>query len=363
VLLVGDATFDPRNFTGRGDLDFVPTKLVDAADMETSSDDWFADLGGDGMPDLAIGRLPVHTAAEAKAVVDKILGYGGKDELPRGGLFVTDQQATDLDFEGASAASAASVADLMPVESYMRAAGTPGLMAKLRAGPFLVNYFGHGSVEVWDGLLARADVAALDNPHLSIYVAMNCLNGFFHDLYTTSLAESLLLAPGGAVAVWASSTLTAFDSQAAMNKAFLSRLTRMSLGQAALAAKRGIPDADARRTWMLFGDPTLFGAPGPLPTDADAGAPSDDASAPSDGGPPDADQPDAVAPTPDAGVIADAAKPDAPPVALADGATADAADAGKPSGGGGCSCQTVPSSPSVLGLMTLLLAFAFRRRR
>ena len=35
---------------------------------------------------------------------------------------------------------------------------------------------------------------------------MNCLNGFFHDLYTTSLAESLITAPqGGAVAVWASS--------------------------------------------------------------------------------------------------------------------------------------------------------------
>ena len=26
---------------------------------------------------------------------------------------------------------------------------------------------------------------------------MNCLNGFFHDLYTTSLAESLLKAPHG----------------------------------------------------------------------------------------------------------------------------------------------------------------------
>ena len=56
------------------------------------------------------------------------------------------------------------------------------------------------------------DAAALANPPLSIYVGMNCLNGFFHDVYTESLAETLIKAPaGGAVAVWASSTLTSFD--------------------------------------------------------------------------------------------------------------------------------------------------------
>jgi len=32
---------------------------------------------------------------------------------------------------------------------------------------------------------------------------MNCLNGLFHDVYTQSLAEALMLAPnGGAVSVW-----------------------------------------------------------------------------------------------------------------------------------------------------------------
>ncbi len=32
----------------------------------------YADTNGDGRPDLAIGRLPVSTAEEAVAVVDKI---------------------------------------------------------------------------------------------------------------------------------------------------------------------------------------------------------------------------------------------------------------------------------------------------
>ena len=90
VLFVGDATFDPRNFMGKGDFDFVPTRLIDTAAMETASDDWFVDDDLDGVPEIAIGRLPVRTAAQASAIVGKLLAYAGKANLSRGGLFVTD---------------------------------------------------------------------------------------------------------------------------------------------------------------------------------------------------------------------------------------------------------------------------------
>ena len=42
--------------------------------METASDQWLADLDGDGGADLAIGRLPV-ASREAAAQVQKILDY------------------------------------------------------------------------------------------------------------------------------------------------------------------------------------------------------------------------------------------------------------------------------------------------
>ena len=70
---------------------------------------------------------------------------------------------------------------------------------------------GHGSATVWDGVFSGDDAGRSATQKLSIYVAMNCLNGLFQDVYTESLAESLLKAPnGGAVAVWASSALNAF---------------------------------------------------------------------------------------------------------------------------------------------------------
>jgi hypothetical protein len=75
VLLVGDASFDPRNFYGFGSFDFMPTKLVDTYYQETASDDWLVDFDGDGLPDMAIGRLPVRTPEEAAAVISKITGY------------------------------------------------------------------------------------------------------------------------------------------------------------------------------------------------------------------------------------------------------------------------------------------------
>ena len=376
VLLVGDASFDPRNFLGMGDFDFAPTKLIDTAQMETASDDWFVDWDGDGLPDIAVGRISVRTAAEAVTVVQKTLGYAGVADLPRGGLFVADADETGLSFEEASRASAASVAGLMPTSEFFLDQPnrtTADLVPLLDAGPFLVNYFGHGSVSVWDGLFAGSDAAGLSNAPLSIYVSMNCLNGFFHDVYTESLAETLTKAPsGGAVAVWASSTLTSFDQQGTLNQEFVKRLTRTSLGEAAMAAKRAITDADARRTWILFGDPTLFGTPSRLLV-ADAGTPPDAADAgPADAGPADAGGPDAR--EADAGMDAgsgpvdashDAGAPDRTlPESGPDAARDAGPDGGLPASGGGCGCQIPgPGLPGTAGLVALAGALARARRR
>jgi Peptidase family C25 len=96
---------------------------------------------------------------------------------------------------------------------------------------------------------------------LPVFLLMDCLNGFFHDVYATSLSTSLLMAPnGGAVAVWASSGFTTALPQATMDQALLRNLAAnpsQPLGQAILTAKSNITDPDVRRTWILFGDPAM----------------------------------------------------------------------------------------------------------
>lgn len=91
---------------------------------------------------------------------------------------------------------------------------------------------------------------------------MDCLNGFFQDVYTTALAKSLILAPnGGAAAVWASSGFTTQPPQASMNQSLLQILKTnpsISLGSAILQAKTGVSDNNVRRTWIFFGDPAML---------------------------------------------------------------------------------------------------------
>jgi len=90
---------------------------------------------------------------------------------------------------------------------------------------------------------------------------MTCLNGNFHDLYTESLAEALMKAPnGGAIAVWTSSSLTQPDQQSIMNQELFRQLfgsTSLTLGEAVVRAKAAATDLDVRKSWVLFGDPSM----------------------------------------------------------------------------------------------------------
>ena len=268
VLLVGDASFDPRNYLGLGGFDFVPTKLVDTYIMETASDDWFVDFNGDGLPEIAVGRVAVQTAEEARAVVSKIVAYEqGLGGHLREVLLVADLQDGFFDFEAASEEVRALIPGSMTVQEVYRGDFDDDvevharLLELMNQGPLLVNYLGHGSIEVWrGGLLDTEDAEVLTNGfRLPFFIMMTCLNGYFQAPNADSLAESLLKAgQGGAVAAWASSGLTEPDEQSLLNQAIIRLLFNgesLTLGEAVMRAKAAVPDGDVRRTWVLFGDP------------------------------------------------------------------------------------------------------------
>src|SRR2546426_6243439 len=101
-----------------------------------------------------------------------------------------------------------------------------------------------------------------NGPRLPFVAAMTCLNGFFHSLFPEeSLAEALVRAPnGGAIAVWASSSLTSPGGQSAMDRELFRLLftgAYPTLGEAVAAAKKATGDIDVRRSWILFGDPAI----------------------------------------------------------------------------------------------------------
>jgi hypothetical protein len=272
VLLVGDASIDPRNYLGLGDFDFVPTKLIDTDYLETASDDWFVDFDNNGLPSLAVGRIPVRTAEEVAVVVSKIVAYENAEPgtWARQAAMIADkmEEGDSFDFEWASLEVETLLPGNVTVQQISRNQGDDGttralIIDAINEGMLLVNYIGHGSVEIWrGGIFGSDDVPTLTNgARLPFFITMTCLNGYFHDAFPTeSLAESLLKAEaGGAIAVWSSSGLTNPEGQALMNKQLIPLLfdgKSRTLGEATAKAKAATKDMDVRRTWILFGDPT-----------------------------------------------------------------------------------------------------------
>lgn len=270
VLLVGDASFDPRDYLGNGDGDLVPTKLIDTVLMETASDDWFADFKGDKLAQMAIGRLPVRTPGEAVMVIEKIIGFD--PARTDGVVLISDSNNDGIDFEADSLQLKQLIPSSLMIETINRrqmsdAAAKGMVLDSINHGQKIINYFGHGSVDVWRGeLLTSADAKEMANQEgLSILLSITCLNGYFQDAAIDSLAESLIkVERGGAVAVWASSGMCDADGQALMNQAIFrlmfesdSKGEALTLGEATLKAKTFTYDGDIRQTYVLFGDPTM----------------------------------------------------------------------------------------------------------
>jgi photosystem II stability/assembly factor-like uncharacterized protein len=268
VIFAADASYDPKNYLGFGDWDIVPTKLIDTQLMESASDDWFADFNDDGLAEMFVGRLPARTAEEAAAMAAKIVSYENSPPLEEA-LLVADTN-NGYDFERTNAELRLLIPRDIRAQEINRGrldsvTAKSMLIDGINRGQKIVNYTGHGSVDLWSGnLLTSQDAAELSNgDRLPLFVMMTCLNGYFHDAALDSLAEALMKTErGGAIAVWTSSGMTAPDGQAMINRQmyrliFDTNSRPMRLGEVTQRSKQATSDRDIRRSWILFGDPTM----------------------------------------------------------------------------------------------------------
>jgi len=276
VLLVGEASYDYLDNLQGPNKSLVPTYLVDTAfSGQTLSDNWFVCLDDeDVLPDMAIGRLPVSTLDEARTIVDKIISY------ERGAPSGDWRRRVVLVADGAEA-TFATQSELLAEESVppgyevstVNGASTEApqsaVAEELAAGSLIVNYVGHGSIDTWseDRLFSSEQIDSLgNNGRRPMMIMMSCLLGFFGHPERDAMAEELLLAEdGGAVAVFAPSSLTLSSDQGPLNRALLSALLKRetpTVGQAILEAKRSLAaetqgQRDVIETFTLLGDPAL----------------------------------------------------------------------------------------------------------
>ncbi len=270
LLLNGRASLDPRNYLGFGELDLVPTKMVPTPSLETASDDWFSDFNDTGMPAIATGRLPVGTADEANTVVGKIVAYESSStngSWTSQALMVADKNDTDNFSQDSQTVQAQLPSSLQVTQVFLSTVGTTAaradIVTAINSGQLLVNYLGHGSEEQWSGsnIFDTNAVTTLTNGNqLPVFLIMNCLNGFFQDVYAQPLGTALLLAPnGGASAVLASTGLNQPPPQVNLDSLVVEGVLgkKETLGEAIRKAKSHVGDVAVRKTYVLFGDPAM----------------------------------------------------------------------------------------------------------
>jgi hypothetical protein len=274
VLLLGDATYDFKGVLGTGIVNRVPPYIVQDMYMRTTSDPAYATVNGDdSLPDLAIGRLPAQTLAEAQALVRKVVDWetAGFDLSGRA-VLVSDNSDAAGDFEADSEHLAATLLADRPVDRvYLSQLGSgmrPAIAAAFDAGAGLMSYMGHGGIAIWasENVWNDWDVPTLVPQGQQPFVlAMDCLNGYFIHPSVNALGEALVKADGkGAIGVFAPSSLSVHWAARVYNEALLRELVsgrHERLGDAVLAAQAAYLESGARPelllSYQLIGDPAL----------------------------------------------------------------------------------------------------------
>ncbi len=266
LLLVGDATYDYRNYLGSKGSDHVPSIMIPVEySGETVSDSRMADVDGDLRPDFAVGRWPVDTGDEVETLIERTIAYE-KGTVSDNVIFTADESSfefSNLNKDIIESSELASIKNFNLVDS------SAGNFTTLwNQGAWLVSYAGHGSLDRWgkDGLFTSSDVEMLRAQTTSpIVVQLTCLTGFFSHPTFPSLSETMLLHDKGPVLIISATSLTLSSRQKPFGTQLLKNLIdpqTLRIGDAVLQAKRELQSENDPAlqeiidTFTLFGDPT-----------------------------------------------------------------------------------------------------------
>lgn len=242
ILLVGDAhtpaPFDPSQRSYAVPAHFAPAKVnvVFGSEPEIATDNWYGDFDDDGVPDAAVGRLPVDTAQELHRMIRRIIGYEQSTDFGpwRSKInFVAGLGGFGTVADGALEAAAKTLLTsyLPPAyKSTMTYASWqspyfPGAeefhdtaVRRFNEGSLMWVYIGHGGRRELDyfrtpdgkvhEIFRVKDVGKLQaHKHPPIALFLSCYSGAF-DGPQDCLAEEMLRTDGGPIAVLGGTRMT-----------------------------------------------------------------------------------------------------------------------------------------------------------
>jgi hypothetical protein len=269
VLLVGDVSTDFRNYLGQSPANVIPTYLIPVTfSGETVSDTRLADLDGDLLPDVALGRWPVANIRDVTSLVERTLAYEQGTASPVS-IFSADGTEDQFSIFADNLISQNNLPEADVVKLYGQPASA--LTTAWNEGAWLVTYNGHGSLDMW----GKDEVFTLDavtglRPRTSstpIVLQFTCLTGLFAHPNTTSISEAMLTHENGPVLIIAATSLTLPNNQEPFAQSLIQGLqnpANQRMGDALLEAQRQLNVTAAPwlqeivDTFGLLGDPSAL---------------------------------------------------------------------------------------------------------
>jgi len=256
------------------------------------SDDYFGFLGDNtgvnlssDKLDIGVGRFPIITLDQAKATVDKVIGY--MDNTNTGYwknqvCFVADDGDSNLHVTQAdtiakwtTAANPYVQVTKLYLDAFKQITSSSGesypvakekLLNMIKSGLLMLNYTGHGShINLAnEAIITNEDILSMYNKKLAMWVTATC--DFTRcDFTEVAAGENVFLNPnGGGIALFTTSRTVFSSDNFAINKQFAKNVfykdasgDALRLGDIMRLTKNALPGNDNKLNFLLIGDPAL----------------------------------------------------------------------------------------------------------
>ncbi|MFA6053974.1 MAG: SdrD B-like domain-containing protein [Thermodesulfovibrionales bacterium] len=271
VLLAGGGTWDYKDNEVEGG-NLIPPALVPTSSGLSTSDNYLADINGDHVPEMAIGRLPVLTPQEMQNVIGKIKTFEAAvnnrvimvaDNPDDGGDFSPDSEIIAGLFPSRYILEKVYLGEYPSTETARMT-----LFNYINAGSVFFNYIGHASFDMFtaEGLFTSDDIGSLINgTGPPVITAMTCTAGEFAIPGYPAIGQLMLLKNGGgATAFWSATGLSDNAEAKILNREFYNAVfnsNKRVLGDAVLQAFSKYKTSGSMPFMMdiytILGDPAL----------------------------------------------------------------------------------------------------------
>ena len=282
VLIVGGHTFDYFGITDENIVNFIPSHYRPVSVFEyTATDNPYADLNGDNIPEIAIGRWPVRSVEELSLIIKKTKDWhqNRQDNATQDAYLVGQAiDSQNLSFEEQlnnrvkaplltlneiNQVNTLYLDNLPPEITDVVSHTRQQLENEINNGTDIISFSGHASPTAWgfQNIINTSFIQGLENQGEPILLMpLACYITHYESVSTNTLAHQWLFSGDrGAAAIHGASVLGDYRENGLFAERYLKQSpNHTTVGQAMTAAKQQLgSNNETLHNWILLGDPAL----------------------------------------------------------------------------------------------------------